>query len=163
LGNDLDKTVLGMPADSDWKLRNPYNDKTLLNDFLGFELWEKMGHYSVRRRLVEVFIDSGGGSVVYPNDYYGVMVLCETIKVNKDRVDIPKLSPYATNEPSITGGYIIKRDKDSPSGDLNFLSPGGLGFQPIPLKLHEPKPNDMRFAQGVTSSFPGPGFTPAGT
>ena len=38
LGNDLDKSLLGMPADSDWRLRNPYNDKTMLNDFLGFEL-----------------------------------------------------------------------------------------------------------------------------
>jgi hypothetical protein len=76
IGNDLDVEVLGMPADSDWRLRNPYNDKTMMNDFLGYELWEKMGHYSVRRRLVEVFLDTGGGRTVYPGDYYGVMMLC---------------------------------------------------------------------------------------
>ena len=162
LGNDLSKGLLGMPADADWRLRNPYDDKTLLNDFLGYEIWEKMGHYSVRRRMVEVFVDSNGGRTVYPGDYYGVMMLCETIKVKKDRVDVPTLSPYATNEPAITGGYIFARDKDS-TGDLNFSSPGGSGFSPIPLKLHEPKPNDMRVAQGVTTSFPGAGYTPAGS
>ncbi len=165
LGNDLDKSLLGMPADSDWRLRNPYNDKTLMNDFLGFELWEKMGHYSVRRRFVELFRDTGGARVTYPGDYYGVMVLCETIKVNKDRVDIPKISPYDTNLTATDGGFIIKRDKPSPAGDLDFTTPGGPGFQGIPLKLHEPKANDMRKAayQGQTTTFPGPAFTPSGS
>ncbi len=164
IGNDRDIGVLGMPADSDWRLRNPYNDKTELNDFLGFELWEKMGHYSVRRKFVEVFIDSGGGRVAYPGDYYGIMVLCETIKVNKDRVNIPKLSPYSTNLLVTDGGFMFKRDKDS-AGDLNFTSVGGPGFQAIPLKLHEPKANDMRLPafQGVTTSFPGSGYTTYGT
>ena len=164
LGNDRDVEVLGMPADSDWRLRNPYNDKTVLNDFLGFELWEQMGHYSVRRKFVEVFLDTSGGRVTYPGDYYGVMVLCETIKVNKDRVDNPKLSPYSTNLPVTSGGFIFKRDKVS-AGDLDFTSLGGPGFAPIPLKLHEPKPNDFRLPafQGVSTFFPGNGYTAYGS
>ena len=165
IGNDLDKEILGMPADSDWRLRNPYNDKTLLNDFLGYSIWEEMGHYSVRRRLVEVFVDTGGGRTVYPGDYYGVMMLCETIKVNKDRVDIAKLSPYATNEPAVSGGYIFKRDKNSP-GDINFSNrpPASSGFNPIMLKLHEPSVNDMRLApSSLDTTFPGPGYTPSAT
>ncbi len=164
VGNDRDVGILGMPADSDWRLRNPYNDKTEMNDFLGFELWEKMGHYSVRRKFVEVFVDSGGGRVTYPGDYYGIMVLCETIKVNKDRVDIPRLSPYSTNLTATNGGFIFARDKDS-GGDLNFTTVGGPGFQGILMKLHEPKPNDLRLPnlQGVTTTFPGPGYTPSGT
>ena len=167
--NDLHKGLLGMPADSDWKLRNPYDDKTLLNDFLGYEVWEKMGHYSVRRRLVEVFVDTGGGRLVYPGDYYGVMMLCETIKVGTDRVDIPSITPYSTNEPAITGGYIFKRDKAS-GGDLNFSSPGspgGTGFSAgtaIPFRLHEPKPNSMRIINnGTETTFPGTNYTTAGT
>jgi hypothetical protein len=164
LGNDHDTSVLGMPADSDWRLRNPYNDKTEMNDYLGFTLWEDMGHYSVRRKFVEVFLDTGGGRVTYPGDYYGVMVLCETIKVNKDRVDIPKITPYNTNLTVKDGGFIIKRDKDS-TGDLNFTTPGGSGFAGIPMKLHEPKPNDMRSAayQSVTTAFPGNYYTAAGS
>lgn len=164
IGNDRDVEVLGMPADSDWRLRNPYNDKTMMNDFLGFELWEKMGHYSVRRRFVEVFLDTGGARVNFANDYYGVMVLCETIKVNSDRVDIPSISPYSTNLAVTDGGFIFKRDKVS-VGDLDFTTPGGPGFLGIPLKLHEPKPNDLKRAgfQGITTSFPGNGYTPSGS
>jgi hypothetical protein len=167
-GNDLDKSLLGMPADSDWRLRNPYNDKTLLNDYLGFELWEKMGHYSVRRKFVEVFRDVNGGRLTYPGDYYGVMVLAETIKVNNDRVNIKNITPYTTNLAVTDGGFIFKRDKDS-GGDLNFTSPGspgGAGNVPgsgIPLKLHEPKVQSMRKVPltSGSSSFPGAGYTPS--
>jgi hypothetical protein len=161
---DEDVSLLGMPADSDWRLRNPWNDKTMLNDFLAYELFEKMGHYSVRRKFVEVFVDTGGGRLTYPGDYVGVEVLCENIKANNDRVDVPEITPFATNEPAITGGYIFKKDKDS-VGDLNFSTQGNSasGFPGEALKLHEPKPNLLRTAQGVTTSWPSAGYTAAGS
>ncbi len=162
--NDQAVSLLGMPADGDWRLRNPWNDKTLLNDFLAFELFEKMGHYSVRRRFVEVFVDTGGGRLSYPGDYVGIEVLSEQIKVDGDRVDIDELVPQATNAPAITGGYIFKKDKDS-NGDLNFNTAGNAaaGFGGQALKLHEPKPNSIRNTAGVTTSWPGPGYTPSGS
>src|SRR5262249_30170525 len=48
MDNDLKVPLLGNPADSDWRLRNPYDDKTLVNDFLGAQLMEEMGNYSMR-------------------------------------------------------------------------------------------------------------------
>lgn len=161
--NDQDVSLLGMPADSDWRLRNPWNDKTLMNDFLAYELFEQMGHYSSRRKFVEVFVDTGGGRLSYPGDYIGVEMLCEHIKVNNDRVDIDEITPEATNAPAVTGGYIFKKDKDSP-GDLNFSTAGGGGFPGQALKLHEPKPNSLRTTGfGTTTSWPGPGYTRSGT
>ena len=172
LGNDLGVPLLGMPSDSDWRLRNPYDDKSFLNDYLGFEMWENMGHYSVRRRLVEVFVNgsvnspglvSSSGRLNYAANYYGIMVLVETIKVGGSRVAVPKISPYSTNEPALTGGYIFKKDKDS-AGDLNFSTSGGNGFVGQNLKLHEPKVNDLRLTpSSVITTFPGPGYTAAGT
>src|SRR5439155_13345521 len=162
LGNDFKVPLLGMPADSDWRLRNPYDDKTMLNDFLGFELFEKMGHYSLRTRLVEVFVGSlpNTGRLNYGANYYGVMVLVETIKQGKDRVDIAEVTHYATNEPAISGGYVFKKDKDS-TGDLGFSTAGGtpygLGFATQGLKFHEPKPNSLRVLP-VSGSL-----TPSGT
>jgi hypothetical protein len=143
LGNDLDIPIFGLPAESDWKLRNPFNDKSLVNDFLGYELFEQMGHYSCRRRLVEVFVDSGGGRLRYPTDYIGVETLFESIKQGENRVNIAKIPPTATNGPAITGGYVFAKDKNSP-GDLDFSTRGGSGFGGQTLKLHEPKPNEMR-------------------
>ena len=123
-----------MPAEADWKLRNPYADKCLMNDYLAYEMFEQMGNYSCRRKFVEVFVDTGGGRLSYPGDYIGVEVFLEKIERGKDRVDIAELTPSHTNEPSITGGYMFKKDKGS-GGDLNFTA-GGQG-----LKLHEPKPD----------------------
>jgi CotH kinase protein/Lamin Tail Domain/Immunoglobulin domain/Chitobiase/beta-hexosaminidase C-terminal domain/Bacterial TSP3 repeat len=146
LGNDSSASLLGLPAEADWNLRNPYSDKCLMNDFLAYELWEDMGHYSCRRRLVEMFVDTGGGKLTYPNDYYGVMVLFERIEQGKDRVDIKELTLSNTNEPSISGGYIIKKDKDS-AGDTAFSTTGGAGHSGQTLKFHEPKPRNISIVQ----------------
>jgi hypothetical protein len=144
--NERSVPLLGMPADGDWRLRNPYSDKCLINDFLGFELFEGMGRYSVRRRLVEVFVNTTGGKLVYPRDYYGVMVLLENIERGSDRVNIARLTPEHTQEPEITGGYMWKKDKDS-TGDLNFSTAGGGGFGGQWLKIHEPKPGAITSQQ----------------
>lgn len=138
LGNDDAHSLLGMPAEADWKLRNPYADKCLMNDFLAYELFEQMGHYSCRRRFVEVFVDTGGGKLTYPGDYYGVLVLLEKIEQDKNRVNIAELTPAITQEPDISGGYMFKRDKASPGADLDFTTPAGT-----PFKIHEPKPREI--------------------
>ena len=146
LGNDLAVPVLGLPAEADWKLRNPYSDKCMMNDFLGYELFEKMGHYSCRRRFVEVFVASSGGRLNYQRDYSGILVLFEKIEQGKDRVDIAKLLPTDATEPNISGGYMFKKDKDS-TGDLGFTTGGGSGFSGQYLKIHEPKPRDITTPQ----------------
>ena len=146
LGNDLAVSLLGMPAEADWKLRNPYSDKCMMNDFLGYELFEKMGHYSCRRRFVEVFVATTGGRLTYPRDYSGIEVLFEKIERGNDRVDIAELTSTMTTEPNISGGYIFKKDKDS-AGDLNFSTSGGGGFSGQALKAHEPKPREITTAQ----------------
>ena len=146
LRNDNKVPLLGMPAEADWQLRNPYSDKCLMNDFLAYELFEQMGRYSCRRRLVEVFVDTGGGKLRYPNDYIGVEVLLERIEVGKARVNIAELTPSQTNEPAISGGYMFKKDKDSPN-DKNFSTAGGGGFGGQNLKVHEPKPPQITAQQ----------------
>ncbi len=105
-----------------------------------------MGHYAVRRRLVEVFINTSGGRISYPRDYAGIYIVLEKIKVDANRVDIPKLTPYDTTVPDISGGYIFKKDKDSP-GDLNFSTSGGAGFSAQALKIHEPSPATITTGQ----------------
>ena len=138
--------LLGLPPDDDWILNGPYSDKSLLNNFLAFELHEQMGHYAVRRRFVEVFLDETRGGLVYPADYRGIYVLLERIKINSRRLDIARMGPSVVAEPELTGGYIFKKDKDSP-GDLNFTTRGGAGFGAQTLKYHAPHPRDINTAQ----------------
>jgi hypothetical protein len=144
--NDRNSELLGLPSGSDWALNNPYSDKPFLQNFLAFELHEKMGHYAVRRRFVEVFMNTSGGRISYPRDYGGVYLLQEKIKIDNNRVEIAKLTPNDNTLPNISGGYIFKKDKDSP-GDLNFSTQGGAGFSGQNLKIHEPKPREITSQQ----------------
>jgi hypothetical protein len=109
-GDDRKVALLGMPADSDWVLYAPYADKTFMRDVLAFDLWEDMGHYSVRRRFVELFCDLDGRTLS-ASDYAGVYVLLEKIKQGKKRVNVAPLHPADTNETAITGGYLLKKDR----------------------------------------------------
>ncbi|MCX8109430.1 MAG: CotH kinase family protein, partial [Verrucomicrobiae bacterium] len=146
--DDLSVPLLGMPADSDWVLLNLYNDKSFMNDFLAHELFEQMGHYAVRRRYVEVFLNGTrhdnsadpSGKVAY-NDYVGIYLLLEKIKIGPNRVNLARLTPADEQEPEISGGYIFKKDKDSP-GDISFTTSSGQY-----LKFHDPKGQDLTATQ----------------
>jgi len=134
--DDEKVSLFGLPKGSDWTLYAPYTDKTLMNDFLTYELHEAMGHYAVRRRYVEVFRRSSPGKLRY-NDYRGIYILLEKIRIDKNRVDIAELDDNDNAEPEISGGYIWKKDKDSP-GDVNFFTSSGQL-----LKYHDPKGNRL--------------------
>lgn len=140
-------SILNFPEGSDFALINVYNDKTFLNDFLAYELFEKMGHYSVRRRFVEVYWNGIGpdGSAdrsgrVGNNDYVGIYVLVEKIRIDPNRVDIDPAASGAPGDP-ITGGYIFKKDKASP-GDLLFYTSSGQD-----IRFHDPRPDQLNAAQ----------------
>ena len=138
--SDLKYPLLGLPKESDWGLYACYTDKTFINNVLSYELHKSMGHYSVRRKYVEVFLRSTAGRLS-ASDYIGVYVLLEKIRVSPNRVDLAKLGAGDLAEPDISGGYIFKKDKDSP-GDVNFTTSSGEV-----LKYHDPKGADLATAQ----------------
>lgn len=120
VGDGRDVSFLGMPKESDWVLYAPYTEKTMMRDVLSYELFAKMGHYSVRTRYVEVFLDTTGGKLLR-SDYVGVYVLMEKIKRGKNRLDIEEILPSQNSNPEVTGGYIFKKDRLDP-GDSGFVT-----------------------------------------
>ena len=108
--NDLNVSLLQLAADSDWILYGPYADKTLLRNFLAYDLSNRIGRYAVKARFVEVFLNEAGGRDP-ANTYVGVYLLTETVKVGKKRIDIQVLSPRHNSDTEVTGGYILKIDK----------------------------------------------------
>jgi hypothetical protein len=144
-GDDAPASLLGMPSESDWVLYAPYTDKTFMNDYLAYELHEAMGHYAVRRRHVEVFLDQSGGRLSYA-DYIGVYVLLEKIKIDKNRVDIAPLTAQTVTEPDISGGYILKRDRLEDADDVAVSANNGFGST-ITLGIEDPKKHELSQAQ----------------
>ena len=113
--NDVDTKVslFGMSSESDWILNNPYGDKSLIRNALAYK-WANdimSGFAAPRTRFVEVFYNQSGGSCSYA-DYRGVYVLTEKIKVSDNRLDIGNLTASDNTEPEISGGYVLRLDKD---------------------------------------------------
>lgn len=125
-GNNNNVSILGLPKENDWVLYAPYSDKTLMRNVITYELGRKIMKYSPRTRYCEVVIN---------NEYMGVYVLTENIKIDKNRVDIQK-----------TGGYIVKIDRASDGGVRDWYSPIaptlGVPFK-IGFVMHYPKSGNM--------------------
>lgn len=142
-GADLSQSLLGLPAEEDWILFAPYNDKTLMRDVLAYKLARDMDQYASRARFCEVVIDY---------DYKGVYVLLEKIKRDPFRVDIADLDPDENAGDQLTGGYILKLDKTSGgSGSSGFTSlvppPGRAGSQTIYFQYEYPAGDEITAEQ----------------
>ncbi len=133
--NQSKVSLLGLPAEEDWVLYAPFEDKTMMRDVLAFELTRRMGRYAPRTRYVELFIQ-GGGQKLSMRDYAGVYVLVEKIKRGPDRVNVAKLNPQHRSEPEISGGYIVKRDHSDSPGSRFHTSRGGPYFYVYPKARH---------------------------
>ncbi len=139
-GNETDVAILGLPAESDWVLQGPYSDKSLIRNELSYRWSNEMGRYAPRTRLIELFLNANGSTVTM-DDYVGVYVLMEKIKIGPNRVDIAKLDASDDAEPEITGGYIIKKDKFD-SDDVWFTTNRGQT-----LIYQDPNGHDLTQAQ----------------
>ena len=138
LGAGIDVSLLGLPKQSDWILFAPYNDKSLVRDPLAYKLGRDLGRYAPRTKYCEVVLNG---------EYQGIYVLIEKIKRDKNRVDINKLDPVEITNDDLTGGYIIKIDKDTGTGGegwaSSFTPPGRSGTQTIFFQYEYPKATNI--------------------
>lgn len=108
----IDRTLLGMPAESDWVLYGPFNYDTAMmrNPFL-YETSNQVGRYAPRTRYCELFVNQGLGRIDLTFDYRGVYLLIEKIKRGRHRVDLASPTPEPGRDSAAGGGYILKMDK----------------------------------------------------
>jgi hypothetical protein len=108
-GGDRDCPMFGMPTEADWALVGPHADKTLIHNLYVYELGVAMGIKAPRIRLAEVYVNVDNQPLA-ANDYQGVYQIVETIKNQKNRLDLKQLDETKTTETEVTGGYIFKFD-----------------------------------------------------
>ncbi len=137
-GQNLDATLLGMPAENDWVLYAPYNDYSLIRNVIAYHLWNMMGYWAPRTKMVELVLN---------DDYQGVYVLTETIKKDDNRLNISKLNPTDTSGLELTGGYIMRIDVSNNDDDLTFNSKvkgiGTVANKTVTWLHHYPKPDEI--------------------
>jgi hypothetical protein len=130
-GENSNVEFLGMPAENDWVLYAPWQDKTMIRNVLTYQLSNEMGRYASRSRHVELYLN---------DEYRGIYVLMEKIKRDGNRVDISKLNPDEITGDDVTGGYILKFDWFYTGDNI-----GGFEseFDNMIYNYHYPKPSDI--------------------
>jgi len=112
-----------MPEENDWVLNSLAYDASLIRNYLSYDLARSTGNYAPRGVYCEVIIN---------DDYKGLYVFMEKIKIDSARVNIVEMDEADNSTPDVTGGYIIKADKttggdpvawtmDSYNGSTNYL------------------------------------------
>lgn len=93
-----DVSLSGMTADSDWVLHGPYMDKTLLRNYLCYNLSGEIMEYAPNVRFCELFVNE---------EYMGVYLLVEKIKYNEDgRITLSQTDPEIRET-----SYIVQADR----------------------------------------------------
>ena len=155
-------SIFDWPIDNDWILYAPYTDKSLIRNVLTFKLGNETGNYAPRTKLCELILNE---------EYVGVYVFMERIKVNPGRVGIDKLDYADTLDNHLTGGYIVKIDKTTNGGIVAWTSPYTAALpsnSPINYQLHDPSidlihPLQEQYIQSYVSAWEtalaGPNFS----
>ena len=91
-------SIDGMTADSEWVLHGPFLDKTLIRNYLCYNLSGEMMDYAPKVRFCELVLN---------DEYAGVYLLVEKIKPNnKGRILIAETDPKLR-----TTSYIVRADR----------------------------------------------------
>ena len=108
LGNNNPQPLLGMDSHHEWALHGPYLDKTLIRNYMMYNLAGEISDYAPNVRFCEVILNG---------EYEGVYVLTETIDSGKDGA---RLSMSVSAKRSTYTGYLLRLDRRQKSEIENF-------------------------------------------
>ncbi len=105
--HSLDVSLSGMTADNSWALHGPFLDKSLIRNYMCYNLAGEIMDYAPNVRFCELFVNG---------EYMGLYLLTEKISFNENgRIDFTKTDPKLT-----VTSYILQADRgaNDPSHDL---------------------------------------------
>ena len=95
--------MLGLPKHKRWCLVANANDRTQLRNRVAYEIASRTAlSWTPASRYCEVFINGY---------YYGLYLMTEQIRVDKNRVNITEMQPGDTTDLALTGGYLLECDR----------------------------------------------------
>lgn len=104
-------SLSGMTADSNWALHGPYMDKTLIRNYLCYNLAGEIMDYSPNVGFCEIFLNG---------EYQGIYLLTEKIEYN----DAGRIKITQTDPDMKSTSYILRLDvgSEDPFFELNTFS-----------------------------------------
>ena len=103
----VNKPFLGMPKDSDWVLHGPFLDKTLIRNYMWYNISQEIMGEAPKTRFLELYVN---------NNYQGLYLAVESVSQNeKSRVKIESI-----NKDSIATSYLIQLDAEE-KDEITYL------------------------------------------
>jgi hypothetical protein len=111
--------LFGLPAKAkSWVLLANYADKTLMRNAVAFKISQIVGmEFSPAVQFLDLYLN---------NEYLGNYMLTDQMEEGANRVPIEEMEPTDTQEPEITGGYLLEIDGFASSEPKWFTSSKGL-------------------------------------
>ncbi len=133
-GNNNPQSLLGMDKHQDWVLHGPYLDKTLIRNYMMYNLSGEIMDYAPNVRFCEVVING---------EYEGVYVLTELITAGKDGA---RLNMSVDAKDNTYTGYLLRLDRqnDIKSDRVNNLTEYTLrADRDLKLEVEYPGPQKL--------------------
>lgn len=116
----VNKPFLGMPSDSEWALHGPFIDKSLIRNYMWYNIGQEIMGNAPKTRFIELYLDG---------DYQGLYVAIESVSQSeKSRVKVESI-----NKDSIATSYLIQLDTDK-GNDITYID----SFSKYTYKLISP-------------------------
>lgn len=106
-GEERDEALLGMTEHNEWALHGPFLDKSLIRNYLFYNISGEMMDYAPNCRFCELLVDG---------DYKGVYLLVETITAGENG----RLPIIMKKKNSVLSGYLLRIDRPT-EADLESL------------------------------------------
>lgn len=106
-GAERDEALLGMSEHNEWALHGPFLDKSLIRNYIFYNLSGEIMDYAPNCRFCEVILDG---------DYKGVYLLVETITAGEDG----RLPIIMKKKNNVLSGYLLRIDRPT-EADLESL------------------------------------------
>ncbi|MBR5634880.1 MAG: CotH kinase family protein [Prevotella sp.] len=117
--------LLEMPKDRRWVLLANWYDRTLLRNAVSFEIARRTHlEWTPRGQFVELILNGR-----YVGNYY----LCEKIEIDKNRLNLHKMTIDDNEGEAITGGYVMEMDEN-----MDELHTFRSAKQNLPYMFKEP-------------------------
>lgn len=142
-GNSNDQSVMGMDAHSEWILHGPYLDKTMLRNYMWYNIGGEIMSYAPNVRFCELFING---------EYEGIYVMTETITAGKNGT---RLQLSVDKKDSTYSGYLLRMDRPTDVDINNFTKYAYRLNAANGISIEYPGPNNITpdLASSITKDF----------
>ncbi|MGN1404835.1 MAG: CotH kinase family protein [Erysipelotrichaceae bacterium] len=114
-GEQNSVAVMGMGEHHEWVLHGPFLDKTLIRNYMWYNIAGQIMEYAPEVRFCEVYING---------DYKGLYVMCENITAGEDRLQLK-----VNKKDNTFTGYLLRLDRGSDTEFKNIETFGNYTYR----------------------------------